>query len=58
MAYVSSMLNPRVLARLSEVQLTTLTAAIDAEILKNPQIHRILEEKTREFLKEFNVSEK
>ena len=57
MGYVASTLNPRVLARLSEAQLTTLTAAIDAEIIKNPEIHKILEVKTREFLREFKVSE-
>ena len=57
MAYVASTLNPRVLARLTEAQLTTLTAVIDAEIIKNPEIHKILEGKTREFLKEFKVAE-
>ena len=57
MAYVASTLNTRVLARLTEAQLNTLTAVIDAEIMRNPEIHKILEGKTREFLKEFKVAE-
>ena len=58
MAYVASTLNPRVLAKLTETQLNTLTAVIDAEIIKNPEIHKILEGKTREFMRESGIQEK
>jgi hypothetical protein len=57
MGYLASTLNPRVLARLTEAQLNTLTAAIDAEIIKNPEIHKILEAKTKEFIREFKVAD-
>jgi hypothetical protein len=46
------LLNPRVLARLSESQLATLAAALNAEVLTNPTIRKVLEDKASALSKE------
>jgi hypothetical protein len=52
MAVVAQLLNPRVLARLSESQLATLAAALNAEVLTNPTIRKVLEDKASALSKE------
>jgi hypothetical protein len=51
MAILSALVDPRVFPQLTEKDIETLTAVIDGEVARNPEIHKIL----RERIDAFNV---
>lgn len=56
MAYVAQLLSPRVLSRLSEAQLGSIAAAVDAEILTNPTIRKAIERKIAPLTREMEAT--
>ncbi len=49
MAILSALIDPRVFPTLSEQDIVTLTAVVDGEIARNPEIHKILSERLDSF---------
>jgi hypothetical protein len=58
MAFVAQFLNPRLLVRISERELDSVVAAIDAEVLTNPEVRKALEGKASVLARELEAKHK